>query len=953
MKKFLTVLLVIAVMFTFSFSSAFATVTDANKIESRTEALKVITDEAQKQLDAVDAKADELIRVTSKTGLEKEAYTNVLNDLRDKAKAAIVEDRAEAYNAFVQAENAEDTVLGYLVGTGLEASDTLTGYVNVKKIVSEKLKDYDEASEITAALTVNESGDDYLEELFDLTQESTIKAIQALDLTVYSTTAKLATAATLGTTVIPAGTTHYNAAVIAQKWAIAEIGGYKYDDGKRASDVTGVFVVANPGTVAEENNGTFGDFIDTLTKVKSELTVEKKIEYAKAAALAQVKSNIESEKASKIEAENKKIFAQEIAAKPNQDAIDAAKEAIENYTAEYDALMEVWTYRLTNAEYDYNATSRKVTAYYDLDENGAYSGTSAEAILGVGSFSAENVFTISTKMTVNDLKTKLASTELATAEAIAKDVDRLEKDAARLKATIAVDGNSYIDVDAALADALETVYMTGKSGVNLDEATSNYEAHNRIHELIGTTAKEVKVGDTKYANVASWAADVAAGKYDETKGDEVTAIVKEAKAALKACKTVEEADAAFLAAYAKFDAVMTDAEHTALFLYGGELYAEAQKAVAEVNAYAEYKVNLMGKDFGGNVNTLKGYFTTYATGVLYSEVYSAADLTAKVAEAKATIDTLLTKAEVKAKDTDLNKQIVAVSVPVKAADKDAIVTLYREVVDFIDYCEMTDDTYTVSATAGASLIDSYVTALAALEEDAMKDMVEALLKDKDVTLDEKAAVEELRAAVDAYKALYVVDLETEAGVPALSSNASWDTVEEFEDAIFALEVKAAEELIAALPVNATAAQVAEARAAVDALGFDGICAINKTLLTKLNKFEQDAEFTAEDAKAYVQDLSIKARSTKTSKGVKVTINANVQPLLDAGYTVEYKFYRSTKSNKNFGTAKVVKTENTYLNTSGTKGTRYYYKAKLVVKNAAGEVVATTPLTQCLYATRTF
>ena len=108
-----------------------------------------------------------------------------------------------------------------------------------------------------------------------------------------------------------------------------------------------------------------------------------------------------------------------------------------------------------------------------------------------------------------------------------------------------------------------------------------------------------------------------------------------------------------------------------------------------------------------------------------------------------------------------------------------------------------------------------------------------------------------------------------------------------------------------------------------------------------------------EAKAYVQDLKIKARSVKTSKGVKVTINADVQSLLDGGFTVEYKFYRSTKSNKNFGTAKIVKTENTYLNTSGTKGTKYYYKAKLVVKNAKGEVVATTPLTQCLYASRTF
>ena len=109
----------------------------------------------------------------------------------------------------------------------------------------------------------------------------------------------------------------------------------------------------------------------------------------------------------------------------------------------------------------------------------------------------------------------------------------------------------------------------------------------------------------------------------------------------------------------------------------------------------------------------------------------------------------------------------------------------------------------------------------------------------------------------------------------------------------------------------------------------------------------------ENAKAYVQDLKIVARSAKTSKGVKVTIKADVQKLIDEGFTVEYKFYRSTKSNAKFGTAKVTKTTNTYLNTSGKKGTRYYYKAKLVVKNAKGEVVATTPLTQCLYATRVF
>ena len=43
----------------------------------------------------------------------------------------------------------------------------------------------------------------------------------------------------------------------------------------------------------------------------------------------------------------------------------------------------------------------------------------------------------------------------------------------------------------------------------------------------------------------------------------------------------------------------------------------------------------------------------------------------------------------------------------------------------------------------------------------------------------------------------------------------------------------------------------------------------------------------------------------------------------------------------------------YTNTAGKKGVKYYYKAKLVVKNAAGEVVAESPLKQCTYACRTW
>ena len=105
-----------------------------------------------------------------------------------------------------------------------------------------------------------------------------------------------------------------------------------------------------------------------------------------------------------------------------------------------------------------------------------------------------------------------------------------------------------------------------------------------------------------------------------------------------------------------------------------------------------------------------------------------------------------------------------------------------------------------------------------------------------------------------------------------------------------------------------------------------------------------------EAKAYVQDLSIAVRTTKVGKKVKVTVKADVQTLVDNGYTVTYKFYKSTKKGSGYKNT-VNKTTNTYTNTNPVKG-KNYYKVKLVVKNADGAVVATTPLTQCKYGVRT-
>ena len=121
---------------------------------------------------------------------------------------------------------------------------------------------------------------------------------------------------------------------------------------------------------------------------------------------------------------------------------------------------------------------------------------------------------------------------------------------------------------------------------------------------------------------------------------------------------------------------------------------------------------------------------------------------------------------------------------------------------------------------------------------------------------------------------------------------------------------------------------------------------------------EDAEkvFAQQDAKAAEQakEIMLQARSAKTAKGnIKVNLKVNedaIKAIEDLGYTVKYKFYRSTMKNAKY-VGKFETTAKTYTNTTGKKGTRYYYKARVMVYDAQGELVAKTALTQCKYACR--
>ena len=95
----------------------------------------------------------------------------------------------------------------------------------------------------------------------------------------------------------------------------------------------------------------------------------------------------------------------------------------------------------------------------------------------------------------------------------------------------------------------------------------------------------------------------------------------------------------------------------------------------------------------------------------------------------------------------------------------------------------------------------------------------------------------------------------------------------------------------------------------------------------------DASLSAVNGR--VSKMLLSARSSKTpNKNIKVVLKldektaASIEALQKLGYTIKYKFYRSTKKSSGYK-ASIVKKTGTYINTSGKKGVRYYYKVRII------------------------
>lgn len=126
----------------------------------------------------------------------------------------------------------------------------------------------------------------------------------------------------------------------------------------------------------------------------------------------------------------------------------------------------------------------------------------------------------------------------------------------------------------------------------------------------------------------------------------------------------------------------------------------------------------------------------------------------------------------------------------------------------------------------------------------------------------------------------------------------------------------------------------------------------------VEKAEAEKEISAQKqarVKALLQDVKLQVKTTKTSKkSVKAQVSVKnnktaIKELKAMGYTVKYRFYRSTKKASGYKALKT-KSVSAFTNTKGVKGTRYYYKARVLVYDGK-TLVAKSTLKQCSYGTR--
>ena len=549
-----------------------------------------------------------------------------------------------------------------------------------------------------------------------------------------------------------------------------------------------------------------------------------------------------------------------------------------------------------------------------------------------------------------------------------KVYNAVEATAAQMKAAVSLDGSKAYDdaaIDAALAKDKTDIYS------NFD--TMSFKAKDYLGQVPYAndpvdTAISAAVAKFKDAPVLSGKDQTAEAdkKYCKSiyaAGDaqkEYEVIKAETIAKLNDAKTVDEVNSIMAEADKALAELKTALQDTTA------LNTSITNYKAALLTYATEQCKLLNKNNISDVKTYRpasfldaadnGILSAYEDGCeILEAVNDASKLEAAYAKAKALFANIKTDAELKAEADKVTALIGALP-----ASPLADLSNEAQFVEAKTAYEAYLDMYGAEASdvTGSAIFEKKLETLKAYQIAAVKKAIDDLSKLTAGSDAYNAATKAAREQLEKYLEMYDVNSATFDGTKdAYNDGDTFNITAEYKTKLVNAEeiasnaaINAVRAMISKLTENSSAADIKAAREAFDALSGSQQRALGEGYAYKLAEAEKLVGVSDADAKAYVQDLSIAVRTAKVGKKVKVTVNADVQKLVDNGFTVTYKFYKSTKKSSGYKNT-VNKTTNTYTNTNPVKG-KNYYKVKLVVKNADGAVVATTPLTQCKYGVRT-
>lgn len=399
----------------------------------------------------------------------------------------------------------------------------------------------------------------------------------------------------------------------------------------------------------------------------------------------------------------------------NATAVADKKAEIDGLKAKYDAFVQVETYKI-------NA----LTAKGD--------------ILDIDNKVKSNLWG-----TINDAA-------VTTAAGMVANVEKLEAEAKLVAMYTDANGKALYateTIQSKLEAAIGAVYSgtpQASLGLKADDTAEKALAQRKVELLTGSA---IYVNKIAYNSVEKWTPTAGAVNFFDTQLAEAKQIIKDTKEAIEAAKTIAAADEALVAGYTKYDAVQSKADQDALFATGKPLKVSLDKYVANLDAYVTYKfASTDTSKLAGDASALKAID-------LKGEAYTEADLLANYNAAVALVDGLQTKTSLDDQAKAINAKILAINPKVTVADKATVVALKDEVKALKDYC--TKVNYPITVVLNETLLNSYATTIQAAEAKLVKDAYD-VLNAKTITVADKDAIVALRAARDAYYDEYEVDV---------------------------------------------------------------------------------------------------------------------------------------------------------------------------------------------------